>query len=62
MRWIGCHHSLAGDLSHLLCMFTAVDDGGELSLDLGKKKKKKKKDASAEAGVGTAGSDHSLVE
>jgi len=28
----------------------AVDDGGELTLDLGKKKKKKKKDVSAEAG------------
>lgn len=27
----------------------AVDDGGELTLDLGKKKKKKKKDVSADA-------------
>lgn len=34
------------------CSHAAVDDGVELSLDLGKKKKKKKKDASADAGVG----------
>jgi hypothetical protein len=29
----------------------AVDDEGELTLDLGKKKKKKKKDATADAAV-----------
>jgi hypothetical protein len=40
--------------SELLPHATAVDDGGELSLDLGKKKKKKKKDVSADAGVGHA--------
>lgn len=42
----------ADDLVSCSLSHAAVDDGAELSLDLGKKKKKKKKDAGADAGVG----------